>query len=77
MLTEETGAEGRVERQVMVTQLTTAREVVRVILSELGLVSADPNDYYLCIIEGSALSNSSPKANIGSNRRARRAADRR
>ena len=54
MLTEETGAEGRVERQVMVTQLTTAREVVRVILSELGLVSADPNDYYLCIIEGCA-----------------------
>ena len=52
VLTEETGAEGRVERQVMVTQLTTAREVVRVILSELGLVSADPNDYYLCIIEG-------------------------
>ena len=41
-----------VERQVLVTQLTTTREVVRVVLAEIGMKSANPNDFCLCVSEG-------------------------
>ena len=53
----EDSANGRalVERQVLVTQLTTAREVVRVVLAEIGLKTGNPNDFCLCVSDGSRL----------------------